>query len=75
MKIEVVLSKTNIMLYLLDVSMKFTVNFLVLSFLFMGNESLPEHQNSDYNFLLIQSKSILETFILYPGLPSQSSFV
>ena len=75
MKIEVVLSKTNIMLYLLDVTMKFAVNFVVLSFLSMGGISLPEHQNSDYNVSLIQSKSILKTFILFPGLPSQSSFV
>ena len=55
--------------------MKFTVNFVLLSFLSMGNISLPEHQNSDYKFSVIQSKSILKTFILFPGLPSQSSFV
>ena len=36
----------------------------------MGNISLPEHQNSDYIFLLIQSKSIFKKFILFAGLPS-----
>ena len=36
----------------------------------MGNTSLPEHQNGDYIFLLIQSKSILRKFILFAGLPS-----
>ena len=55
--------------------MKFTVNFVLLSCLSMAISSLPEHQNSDPNFSLIQSKSILKTFILFPGLPSQSSFV
>ena len=50
MKIEVVLSKTNIILYLLNVSMKFTVNFVLLSFLSMENISLPEHQNCDIIF-------------------------
>ena len=55
--------------------MKFTGNFVLLSFLSMGNISLSVHQNSDYNFSLLQSKSIWKTFILFPGLPSQSSFV
>ena len=40
MKIEVVLSKTNIILYLLKVSMKFTVNFLLVSFLSMGTYTI-----------------------------------
>ena len=54
MKIEVVLSKTNVILYLPNVSMKFTVKFVLLTFLSMENISLW------YNFLSVQSKSILK---------------